>query len=47
MQRKLFDKINISNCWKPLKTTKPQHNSEIYISVMVTKVKRICCMVYG
>ena len=31
---------NPLNCWKLLKLTKPQHNDEISISVMVTKVEK-------
>ena len=32
------------NCWKTLKTIKPQRNDEIHISVTVTKVEKINCM---
>lgn len=38
---------NSLNCWKFLKTIKPQRNDEICIGVRVTKVERIGCMAYG
>lgn len=38
---------NLFNCWKPLKTIKPQRNDEICISVMVAKAEKINCMTYG
>ena len=34
----------VFNCWKTLKTIKPQRNDEINISVTVTKVEKINCM---
>ena len=34
----------VFNCWKILKTIKPQRNDEICISVTVTKVEKINCM---
>lgn len=33
--RKLIQKYNPFNCWKPLKIFKPQHKDEIYLSAMV------------
>ena len=32
------------NCWKTLKTIKPQRNDEICISVKVVKTEKIDCM---
>lgn len=32
------------NCWKTLKTIKPQRNDEICISVTVVKTEKINCM---
>ena len=32
------------NCWKILKTIKPQRKIEINLNVMVTKVEKINCM---
>ena len=32
------------NCWKTLKTIKPQRNVEIDISVKVVKTEKIICM---
>lgn len=43
LQSDLHEK-NPLNCWKPLKTIKPQRNDEICISVKVTKVEKINCM---
>ena len=34
----------VFNCWKILKTVKPQRNVETNISVKVTKVEKINCM---
>lgn len=42
--RKLNQKYNPFNCWKTLKTIKPQRKNEISLSVMVTKVEKISCM---
>jgi len=39
--------INLSNCWKSLKTIKLQRSDEICTSVNVTKVEKIDCMVHG
>lgn len=36
--RKLIQKYNPFNCWKPLKIFKPQHKDEIYLSVTVQKL---------
>ena len=35
---------NLSNCWKTLKTNKPQRSDEIYASVTVVKTEKIICM---
>ena len=35
------------NCWKILKLYIPQHNDEICVGVMVTKVERNIQMAYG
>ena len=43
LQSDLHEK-NPLNCWKTLKTIKPQRNDEICISVKVTKVEKINCM---
>ena len=32
------------NCWKTLKTIKPQRSNEIYTNVMVVKTEKINCM---
>nr|DAP40169.1 MAG TPA: hypothetical protein [Caudoviricetes sp.] len=34
----------VSNCWKILKTIKPQRKNEINLGVKVTKVEKINCM---
>ena len=35
---------NLFNCWKILKTIKPQRKDEICLIVKVTKVEKINCM---
>ena len=35
---------NLSNCWKTLKTNKPQRSDEKYAGVTVVKTEKIICM---
>ena len=42
--RKLIQEYNPFNCWKPLKTIKPQRKNEICLSAMVAKAEKINCM---
>lgn len=37
----------LSNCWESLKAIKLQHDDEICVSVIVTKVEKIDCITYG
>lgn len=40
----IMDNENLSNCWKTLKTIKPQRKDEISLSVTVVKTEKINCM---